>query len=188
MLLARFSLQLPVAQSFAHNFARGGTIAAAPRCLESADSRPDECDADLFNPGQCDLHTPIATVTTSGPRPQGSCSGCNPGPLSEKVRAMTSMPPASRAAAPAGRAIGPPAPANGWRAFICEKRRIRCGDCRRRAFLRCPTGPDAAAGRFHLDAELPIPLHGIGRVEVDLICADAALTMELDGVQHVDNP
>jgi superfamily II DNA or RNA helicase/very-short-patch-repair endonuclease len=42
------------------------------------------------------------------------------------------------------------------------------------------------AGRFRLNAELPIPFDGAGRMEVDLLCVDARLTIELDGAQHLD--
>jgi len=57
------------------------------------------------------------------------------------------------------------------------------------AFLyrRLETLPQTA-GRFRLNAELPIPFDGHGRMEVDLLCADARLAVELDGAQHLDNP
>jgi superfamily II DNA or RNA helicase/very-short-patch-repair endonuclease len=41
------------------------------------------------------------------------------------------------------------------------------------------------AGRFRLNAELPIPFDGRGRMEVDLLCADARVAIELDGEQHL---
>ena len=41
------------------------------------------------------------------------------------------------------------------------------------------------AGRFRLNAELPIPFDGWGKMEVDLLCADARLVIELDGGQHL---
>ena len=55
------------------------------------------------------------------------------------------------------------------------------------AFLyrRLETLPDTA-GRFRLNAELPIPFDGSGRMEVDLLCADARVAIELDGSQHLD--
>jgi len=34
--------------------------------------------------------------------------------------------------------------------------------------------------------ELPIPFDGRGRMEVDLLCADARVVVELDGPQHLD--
>jgi len=40
------------------------------------------------------------------------------------------------------------------------------------------------AGKFRLNVELPIPFDGWGRMEVDLLCADARLAVELDGGQH----
>ena len=55
------------------------------------------------------------------------------------------------------------------------------------AFLyrRLETLPETA-GRFRLNAELPIPFDGSGRMEVDLLCADARVAIELDGSQHLD--
>ena len=54
------------------------------------------------------------------------------------------------------------------------------------AFLyrRLETLPETA-GRFRLNVELPIPFDGWGRMEVDLLCADCALAVELDGSQHL---
>jgi superfamily II DNA or RNA helicase/very-short-patch-repair endonuclease len=54
------------------------------------------------------------------------------------------------------------------------------------AFLyrRLETLPDTAR-LFHLNAELPIPFDGWGHMEVDLLCADAHLAIELDGPQHL---
>jgi very-short-patch-repair endonuclease len=56
------------------------------------------------------------------------------------------------------------------------------------AFLyrRLQTLPETA-GRFRLNVELPIPFDGWGRMEVDLLCADAQIAVELDGSQHIDN-
>lgn len=57
------------------------------------------------------------------------------------------------------------------------------------AFLyrRLQTLP-ATAGRFRLNVELQIPFNGSGRMEVDLLCAEARLVIELDGAQHLDSP
>jgi very-short-patch-repair endonuclease len=44
------------------------------------------------------------------------------------------------------------------------------------------------AGRFRLNVELPIPFDGWGKMEVDLLCADARLAIELDGAQHLTDP
>ena len=57
------------------------------------------------------------------------------------------------------------------------------------AFLyrRLETLPETA-GQFRLNAELPIPFDGWGRMEVDLLCAAAHLAVELDGGQHLANP
>jgi superfamily II DNA or RNA helicase/very-short-patch-repair endonuclease len=43
-------------------------------------------------------------------------------------------------------------------------------------------------GRFQLNVELNIPFNGIGKMEVDFLCADAGLVIELDGAQHLESP
>ena len=57
------------------------------------------------------------------------------------------------------------------------------------AFLyrRLETLPEPA-GRFRLNVELPIPFDGWGRMEVDLLCAEARVAVELDGAQHLADP
>jgi very-short-patch-repair endonuclease len=54
------------------------------------------------------------------------------------------------------------------------------------AFLyrRLETLPDTA-GRFRLNAELSIPFDTSGRMEVDFLCMDSRLVIELDGAQHL---
>jgi len=54
------------------------------------------------------------------------------------------------------------------------------------AFLyrRLETLPEAA-GRFRLNAELPIAFDGWGRMEVDLLCEESRVAIELDGGQHL---
>ena len=54
------------------------------------------------------------------------------------------------------------------------------------AFLyrRLETLPETA-GRFCLNVELAIPFDGFGRMEVDLLCADAHVVIEIDGKQHL---
>jgi len=54
------------------------------------------------------------------------------------------------------------------------------------AFLyrRLESMPESA-GRFRLNAELPIPFDQRGRMEADLFCVDANLVIELDGAQHL---
>ena len=54
------------------------------------------------------------------------------------------------------------------------------------AFLyrRLETLPDTT-GQFRLNAELPISFDGNGRMEVDLLCADVRVAIELDGSQHL---
>lgn len=42
----------------------------------------------------------------------------------------------------------------------------------------------STANRFWLIQELPIPFAGRGVMEVDFLCADARLVIELDGAQH----
>ncbi len=56
------------------------------------------------------------------------------------------------------------------------------------AFLyrRLETLP-ATMGRFRLNAELPIPFDNWGRMEVDLLCADTRIAIELDGAQHLES-
>jgi very-short-patch-repair endonuclease len=51
-------------------------------------------------------------------------------------------------------------------------------------FRRLETLPETAR-RFRLNAELPIPFDGWGKMEVDLYCADAQVAIELDGAQHL---
>jgi len=42
--------------------------------------------------------------------------------------------------------------------------------------------------RFRLNTELPIAFDGLGQLEVDLLCADAQVAVELDGAQHLADP
>ncbi|REK24471.1 MAG: DUF559 domain-containing protein [Planctomycetota bacterium] len=55
------------------------------------------------------------------------------------------------------------------------------------AFLyrRLQTLPETA-GRFRLNARLPIPFDGCSGMEIDLLCDEARLAVELDGPQHLD--
>jgi len=57
------------------------------------------------------------------------------------------------------------------------------------AFLyqRLATLP-STAGRFRLNALLEIPFDQRGQMEVDLLCAGAAVAIELDGSQHLGDP
>jgi very-short-patch-repair endonuclease len=43
----------------------------------------------------------------------------------------------------------------------------------------------ATNGKFRLNAELPIPFDGWGRMDVDLLCAPSRIAIELDGGQHL---
>jgi len=43
-------------------------------------------------------------------------------------------------------------------------------------------------GRFGVNVALPIAFDGLGRLEVDLLCADARVAVELDGAQHLGDP
>jgi hypothetical protein len=67
--------------------------------------------------------------------------------------------------------------------------RCRSGAQRQRS-LPLPaaeTLPDTA-GKFRLNAELPIPFDGRGAMEVDLLAAEARLAVEIDGGQHLADP
>jgi very-short-patch-repair endonuclease len=46
----------------------------------------------------------------------------------------------------------------------------------------------ATNGRFNINAALPIAFDGFGRLEVDLLCDDARVAVELDGAQHLADP
>ena len=54
-------------------------------------------------------------------------------------------------------------------------------------FRRLETLPDTK-GRFRLNVALPLPFDGQSRLEVDLLCADARVAIELDGAQHLGDP
>jgi superfamily II DNA or RNA helicase/very-short-patch-repair endonuclease len=56
------------------------------------------------------------------------------------------------------------------------------------AFLyrRLETLP-ATKGRFRLNSELPISFDSRGSMEVDLLCDEARIAIELDGAQHLDS-
>jgi superfamily II DNA or RNA helicase/very-short-patch-repair endonuclease len=45
----------------------------------------------------------------------------------------------------------------------------------------------ATMGRFRLNVALPIPFNNSGQMEVDLLCADARVAIELDGAQHLES-
>ncbi|MEO8428318.1 MAG: DEAD/DEAH box helicase family protein [Verrucomicrobiota bacterium] len=51
-------------------------------------------------------------------------------------------------------------------------------------FRRLQTMP-ATTGRFCLNVELPISFDGRGLMEVDFVCAEARVVIELDGAQHL---
>lgn len=42
-------------------------------------------------------------------------------------------------------------------------------------------------GLFRLNVQLPIPFNGVGQMEVDLLCKQAGLAVEIDGPQHLNN-
>ncbi len=50
-------------------------------------------------------------------------------------------------------------------------------------FRRLQSLPETV-GRFHLNVELPISFDGSGKMEVDLLCVEAGVVIELDGAQH----
>jgi very-short-patch-repair endonuclease len=43
-------------------------------------------------------------------------------------------------------------------------------------------------GRFQVNADLPIAFDGWGRMEIDLLCADSRVVVEIDGAQHLVDP
>ena len=43
-------------------------------------------------------------------------------------------------------------------------------------------------GRFRLNVSLPIAFDAVGSLEVDLLCADSRVAVELDGAQHLGDP
>jgi very-short-patch-repair endonuclease len=51
-------------------------------------------------------------------------------------------------------------------------------------FRRLQTLPETA-GRFHLNVGLPIAFAANGKMEVDFLCAEAGIVIELDGAQHL---
>ena len=44
------------------------------------------------------------------------------------------------------------------------------------------------AGRFRLNADLPIPFDGFSGMEVDLLCDKPRVVVEIDGPQHLGDP
>ncbi|HVM47561.1 MAG TPA: DUF559 domain-containing protein [Candidatus Acidoferrum sp.] len=46
----------------------------------------------------------------------------------------------------------------------------------------------ATKGRFSLNVQLPISFGGSGHMEVDFLCADLWIVIELDGDQHLADP
>jgi superfamily II DNA or RNA helicase len=54
-------------------------------------------------------------------------------------------------------------------------------------FRRLETLP-STKGRFELNATLPIAFDGQSHLEVDLLCAEARVAVELDGAQHLGDP
>jgi superfamily II DNA or RNA helicase/very-short-patch-repair endonuclease len=50
-------------------------------------------------------------------------------------------------------------------------------------FRRLQTLP-ATSGRFRLNVELPISFDGSGKMEVDFLCGESGVVIELDGAQH----
>jgi superfamily II DNA or RNA helicase/very-short-patch-repair endonuclease len=43
-------------------------------------------------------------------------------------------------------------------------------------------------GRFQMNVDLPIAFDGWGRMEIDLLCADSRVVVEVDGAQHLADP
>ena len=42
-------------------------------------------------------------------------------------------------------------------------------------------------GRFQLNHHLSIPFDGLGKMEVDFLCADSNVVVEIDGMQHLSS-
>ena len=74
------------------------------------------------------------------------------------------------------------------RTFAPEAEGINRARSATEAFLyrRLETLPQTV-GRFHLNAKLPIPFDGNGSMEVDLLCSEARVAIEIDGAQHLDS-
>lgn len=53
-------------------------------------------------------------------------------------------------------------------------------------FCRLETLPETK-GRFQLNHVLTIPFDGLGGLEVDLLCCDARVAIEIDGIQHLSS-
>ncbi len=61
-------------------------------------------------------------------------------------------------------------------------------EARRSVPLSAPGNLSDTTGRFRLNTALPIAFDGLGQLEVDLLCADAHVAVELDGAQHLADP
>jgi superfamily II DNA or RNA helicase/very-short-patch-repair endonuclease len=56
------------------------------------------------------------------------------------------------------------------------------------AFLFCRLETlDETKGRFQLNQHLSIPFDGLGKMEVDFLCADSNVVVEIDGMQHLSS-
>jgi superfamily II DNA or RNA helicase/very-short-patch-repair endonuclease len=77
---------------------------------------------------------------------------------------------------------------NAAREFTSDAEGVARARSATEAFLyrRLETLP-TTAGRFKLNAHLPIAFDGWGRMEVDLLCPIARLAIELDGSHHLEN-
>ena len=51
-----------------------------------------------------------------------------------------------------------------------------------------PFDPGGDEAGFRRNVSLPIAFDGFGTLEVDLLCADARVAVELDGAQHLGDP
>jgi very-short-patch-repair endonuclease len=54
-------------------------------------------------------------------------------------------------------------------------------------YRRLETLPETRGG-FRLNVDLPIAFDGWGRMEVDLLCVDSRVVVEVDGAQHLADP
>jgi superfamily II DNA or RNA helicase len=65
---------------------------------------------------------------------------------------------------------------------------VRAGSATEAFLYRRLETLNETAGRFSLNTGLAIPFDGRGSLEVDLLCADVRVAVELDGAQHLGDP
>ena len=73
---------------------------------------------------------------------------------------------------------------NYLKAYVADLANVIDMEAIRKSKIHIGVDPQTA-GRFHLNALLSIPFDISSQMEVDLLCADARLAVELDGAQHL---